>query len=85
MVLWDDHGRGAMLFFSRTQGGQIVDLQPSPDGFLDQSTGSLFSVDGVARSGPLIGERLFPIADAFVAFWGAWAAFNPSTLLWEGE
>ena len=52
-------------------------------GFLDDDTGSAWSIDGVARSGTLIGSRLVPIAEAYVAFWGAWAAFHPETVLWE--
>jgi len=35
-----------------------------------------------AGSGPLRGQRLEPVAEAYVAFWFAWAAFHRQTTLW---
>lgn len=82
LVLWDDEARGGMAFFGRTHSGATVDLVPSVEGFVDQATGSVFSVDGQGRSGALGDTELVPVRDAFVAFWGAWAAFHPDTDLW---
>lgn len=81
-VLWDDEARGGMAFFPRTLSGVSVDLRPSADGFVDQATGSIFSVDGQGRSGPLEDTELMPIRNAYVAFWGAWAVFQEGTELW---
>lgn len=83
VVLWDDDARGGMAFRPWTLSGEPVELEASSDGYLDRTTGSIFSVDGEGRSGPLADHRLVPIHDAYVAFWGAWAAFYPDTKLWE--
>ena len=37
----------------------------------------------LAVSGPLTGRRLTPVAEAFVSFWFAWAAFYPDATLWS--
>lgn len=83
VVLWDDEARGGMAFRPRTGSGESIDLRTTGEGFVDQTSGSVFTVDGRARSGPLAGESLVPIAEAYVAFWGAWAAFNENTELWQ--
>ena len=54
-------------------------------GFFDVDTGSEWGLDGLARSGPHAGRRLSPIADAYVSFWFAWAAFHPETVVWGGS
>ncbi|MFW6206494.1 MAG: DUF3179 domain-containing (seleno)protein, partial [Gemmatimonadota bacterium] len=82
LVLWDDEARGGMAFFPRTVSGATVDLAPTADGFVDETSGSVFSVDGQGRAGPLRDTELVPVRDAYVAFWGAWAAFQPDTELW---
>lgn len=84
VVLWDDEARGGMAFRPRTLEREAVDLAPSAEGFVDQATGSVFSVDGRGLSGPLADDELVPIRNAYVAFWGAWAAFHPDTELWDG-
>ena len=38
---------------------------------------------GEAISGSLVGSVLEPVADAYVAFWFAWATFHPNTGLLE--
>ena len=53
--------------------------------FVDAPTQSRWTLDGEAVGGPLTGTRLTPVADAYVAFWFAWAAFQPDTALWSGE
>ena len=37
-----------------------------------------YGIQGVAISGPLMGQRLTPVADSFVAFWFAWSLYYPS-------
>jgi len=83
VVLWDDEVRGGMAYRARTLTREPVELAPAGDGFVDEATGSVFSVDGRGLSGPLADDELVPIRDAYVAFWGAWAAFQPDTELWE--
>jgi hypothetical protein len=50
----------------------------------DTETGSEWSVEGLARSGPLAGRRLIRL-DAPRAYWFAWAAFHPGTEIWGHE
>lgn len=85
VVLWDTRAQGAMAFRPRTTDGQAVTLGVEDSGVIvDLETGSAWSVDGRARSGPLAGARLDAIPEAYVAFWFAWAAFHPDTALWPG-
>jgi len=64
--------RGKTLHFSAT-GGKITDAE----------TGSVWSLEGRALSGPLKGAAL-PEVQHLDAFWFAWAAFHPSTTVWPG-
>ena len=52
-------------------------------GFVDDETGSAWTVDGLAVSGSSAGARLGAIESAYTAYWRAWAAFNPDTRLWQ--
>jgi len=73
MAYWVSPGETAQT--SEVRGGQIFDAE----------TGSQWRIDGRAVAGPLNGRRLQPVRDAYVAFWFAWAAFQPKTELWTGE
>ena len=42
-----------------------------------------WSIEGVATSGPAEGSNLAMLDDALVAFWFAWATFNPGTEIVE--
>ncbi|MFB6240203.1 MAG: DUF3179 domain-containing (seleno)protein, partial [Gemmatimonadota bacterium] len=46
---------------------------------VDRGTGSTWTLDGRAVDGPLEGARLEPVREAYVAFWFAWALFQPET------
>lgn len=50
--------------------------------FLDVETRSTWTIEGHAVSGPRAGDRLKPVARAYVAYWFAWAAFQPKTGIW---
>ena len=50
---------------------------------MDDQTGSLWRVDGLATEGPMAGRQLQLRADAFVAFWFAWPAFYPEIQIWN--
>jgi hypothetical protein len=54
------------------------------DGIKDTAAGTRWSITGEALQGEHAGQRLEPVAEAYVAFRGAWAAFHPSTRLWLG-
>lgn len=84
VVLWSDDGQGGMVYRPRTTGGKTVALTVANGTITDVGTGSAWSVDGRAVSGPMVGARLVPIESAYTAFWGAWSGFFPETDLWSG-
>ena len=71
---------GATGVFGRILEGRTLTFEPAGTGFRDRETGTTWDLLGHARSGPLAGRRLrsIPHVDAF---WFAWAAFHPETLL----
>jgi len=66
-------------------GGVVRGIEFRVQPIEDRETRSTWDVDGLSRSGPLRGERLEPVAEAWVAFWFAWAAFHPTTRLWTAS
>lgn len=82
VVLWDGRGQAAMAFES-TNEGESLTFDAVDHGFRDRQTGSLWRVDGRAVSGPRAGDRLEPVPEAYVAYWFAWAEFQPDAALWE--
>ncbi len=84
VVLWDSEAQGGMAFRPRA-GGLDLSLIATDGGFMDVETGTRWSVQGSALTGALAGETLEPVAEAYVAFWGAWAVFHPRSRLWTGS
>jgi hypothetical protein len=76
-VFWNGDAQAARAFeTSRSfsvQDGQIV----------DDETGSVWSVEGRATEGPLADTQLTTVDSSYVAFWFAWAAFQPQTVVWK--
>jgi len=60
--------------------GRTLTFEPAGTGFQDRETGTTWNLLGHAGSGPLATRRLRPIPHVD-AFWFAWAAFHPETLL----
>lgn len=78
VVFWNREARAAMAYdtsisFSVTEAGR----------FVDEATGSTWTLDGRAVDGPRQGERLPPVKTAYVALWAAWSEFHPDTEVWE--
>jgi len=75
-VFWSREAQGAMAFETSStfsvENGKIV----------DDETGSTWTIEGRAVAGRRAGERLTPVDEAYVAFWFAWAAFQPETTIW---
>ena len=71
---------GATGVFSRIVEGKTLTFEPGGTGFQGRETGTTWDLLGHAGSGPLAGRclRAIPHVDAF---WFAWAAFHPETLL----
>lgn len=82
LVFWSSDDRTATAFhagnFEDADAFQVVDGR-----FTDRATESTWTIEGAAVSGPRAGERLEPIARSYIAFWFAWAAFQPETEIWQ--
>lgn len=81
VVLWNRAAQGAAAFLP-SAAGQALTFRVAGSAILDDQTGSSWSTDGRAIAGPLAGTALDAIDDAFVAYWFAWAAFYPESVLW---
>jgi hypothetical protein len=96
VILWKP-GQASALDASTVEGGQDVgsvgvfvpELAGSPvtlvvqDGkFVDDETGSTWTIAGVAVEGPLNGSRLERV-EHLDTFWFAWSTYRPDTLLIE--
>ncbi len=81
VVFWDREAQGA-AGFRRNLGSETLTFSGHDGAFRDAETGSTWRLDGLAVSGPLEGERLVPITEAYTAFWFAWTDFHPDTQLW---
>lgn len=85
IVLWDRAREAAMAYRPTTEGGESLTLEATDGVIMDLETESTWDVDGRARHGPLAGERLEPIAEAFVAFWFGWSSFQRETSIWSED
>lgn len=85
VTLWSDAAQGGMAFRLLTEDGDPLTLRVEASGFVDNETGSEWSLEGRAVAGPLESAQLVPLERTHTAYWGAWAAFHPDTRLWEGE
>jgi len=75
---------GAAVAFSRSLGEDVLDFTVEDGEIVDTSTGSTWNIFGKSTSGELVDEKLEG-ADAFDTFWFDWAAFHPSTSVWDGK
>ncbi|MGH7573532.1 MAG: DUF3179 domain-containing protein, partial [Longimicrobiales bacterium] len=74
---------GSTAVFDRRAAEQTLMFEPVGDGqFSDRETGSVWSMAGMAETGPLAGERLDAIVHGDF-FWFAWAVFKPDTRIWR--
>jgi len=78
VVLWSADSRGAMAYRPVVE-GQTLAFEDRNETIVDTVSGSTWTVTGTAISGPLAGTQLEGVADAYVAFWFAWALFQPDT------
>lgn len=71
------------LSFERDMNGQTLTFslieEGTPFRLEDAETGSVWSVEGEAISGPLAGQRLGRIQNAYNAFWFGWTSFWPTS------
>ena len=84
VLIGDSREIGATGMFDPQLDGRKLTFRADGDQFLDNETGSTWSILGEATAGPLVGKRLNPIVHAN-HFWFAWAAFRPDTLIYQGK
>jgi hypothetical protein len=86
IVVTMDLDSGSTAVFHSDVDGRVLTFSQGP-GFLDMTdteTGTVWDkLSGVAREGPLKGNRLTPWP-YFNVFWFAWSDFYPNTELFEG-
>ena len=72
---------GAAVAFDARLEGRTLTFKAERGVFLDERTGSTWSVTGEALSGPLAGSRL-NVLPHVNSFWSCWAAFHPETAVY---
>ena len=83
VVFWSNQARAAVAY-EPTANGQDLTFEVRDGKFFDVETGSEWTLAGLAVAGPHEGTALEPIADAYMAFWFAWATFQPNTDVLSG-
>lgn len=83
VILWDREAVSAMAYVPEVDGVGLS-LTVEDGRIVDRETGSVWSVEGQATEGPMRHRRLQPVTVAYMAYWFAWAAFQPDTEIWEG-
>ena len=81
VVFWDGAAAAAMAYRPFV-GSTTLTFEVANGVFVDLETGSEWSVDGHALSGPLAGQRLGMIPEAYVSFWFAFSTFFPDPIIW---
>lgn len=72
--------------FDRRVSGQTLTFNvtaSAPFTMVDVETGSEWNGAGEATSGPLSGQRLKQVDDAYVAFWFAWSIYYPDIRIFQ--
>lgn len=83
VIFWDGGSQAAMAFRPHV-GDRTLTFEIVQGRIVDRETGSVWRVDGLATAGELAGERLPPVASAFVSYWFAWSNFYDEATLWTG-
>ena len=73
---------GAATVYQRVLEGRKLTFRAEADQFVDEETGSTWTLLGEAKSGQLAGKRLAPVAHQN-SFWFAWVAFRPQTAVYK--
>jgi hypothetical protein len=83
IVALDGAGEAKAIPFSVMREERVLETTLDGGHFMDQETGSTWSLSGDAIRGPLLGRRLDPIPHGN-HFWFAWAVFKPETKVIRG-
>jgi len=80
----DAHDVGSVGVFRAELDGRRLTFEAREDGtFVDEQTGTVWSVAGRALEGPYAGAQL-EVYEHQLPFWFAWAAFFPEVEVWGG-
>ena len=86
VVVWDEDSHLALPYARDVDGQSLTfGLEPGqgfPFSLVDDETGSLWDINGVAIDGPLAGARLARVP-AHNTFWFAWVTFWQETQVWK--
>jgi hypothetical protein len=80
----DSREVGATGVFRPRADGRALEFRATPDGIVDDQTGSTWDIFGRAVSGPLVGGELERVV-SIESFWFDWAAFFPGTEVFGTE
>jgi uncharacterized protein DUF3179 len=91
VVFWDGPSQTGSAFFAFAEWpadfrgpNTTLTFTATSEGYMDTQTGSLWTIDGRAVSGPATGARLARHPRSFVAFWFAWTALRPDLTIYSG-
>ncbi len=71
------------VFVPEGADGQTLTFSVEGDAFIDDQTGSVWTVTGRAVDGPRAGQQLTPVGH-LNTFWFAWSTYYPDTVLIDG-
>jgi hypothetical protein len=83
-LIIDSNDIGSTGIFDANMGCQKLTFSLQDDEFVDDQTGTVWSILGEGLEGEMAGKSLTPIVHDN-HFWFAWGAFNPDTLIYQGE
>ena len=83
VVFWSSQAQAAVAY-TPAANGQSLTFEVRDGKFFDVETGSEWTLEGLAVAGSHEGAALEPLADAYMAFWFAWATFQPNTDVLSG-
>lgn len=84
VVFWDRASQAATAFLPIIN-SELLTFTAGNGLITDDQTGSSWRIDGLATDGPLAGQKLLPVENAFVAYWFAWPEFYPEIKLWTEQ
>lgn len=79
VIFYEAANRKSAHAFTPRAGGQNLTFEVVNEQYRDIETGSTWDLLGRAIDGPLDGERLARLTDAYIAFWFAWQFFQPDS------
>lgn len=76
---------GTAVAFDRRVAGRTLTFETTEEGVRDVETGTVWRLTGHAGVGPLQGERLELVENAYVSFWFAWKHFQPRSRIFTAS